>query len=99
MLHRREGCTCNTGAMPVGLWLCTGSQSADLLADVHLDRRFYLAEVQFETNDLGPWYSVDDDFWRVNHAAATMSEKPLGPGLNVVSAPGAVVAGISQRQI
>src|SRR5260370_42345998 len=99
MLQRREGCTCNTGAMPIGLWLCTGSHGAGLLADVYLDRRFYLAEIQFETNDLGPRYSVDDDLWRMNDAAATMFEKPLEPELNVVSAPGAVVAGVSQRQL
>src|SRR6266481_5334065 len=99
MLHRREGCTCNTGAIPVGLWLRTGSQGPDLLVDVRGSLCRRLAEVQLQTNNLGPRCSVDDDSRRVNDAATTMFEKPLEPELNVVSAPGAVVAGVSQRQL
>src|ERR1700682_2364208 len=98
MLQRRDGCTCSTGAIPVGLELPTG-YSAERSAHITGSRRGLdtLTEIKLQPNDFGPWYSVDDDLRRINDASTTtVLEEPLQPELDVVPAPGSIVALVRQ---
>src|SRR6478736_870775 len=98
MLQSRVGCSCRTGATPVGLFsamescgtnfTCELLDPADLLADV--------AEVELHPHEIGERRAVDDDPRRPRVAPVT--QVPLEPEEDVVPAPWAVVTLVAERE-
>src|SRR3954471_19795979 len=98
MLQSRVGCTCSTGSTPMGPLLRTELAESECSRDV-LDARHVLsdvAEVQLHPDEIGERDPVDDDLRRMDDAPVT--EVPLEPEEDVVSAPRAVVAVVAKRQ-
>src|SRR4051794_3921382 len=101
MLHRSVGCTCTTGAMPVGLRMTLLSMqpdSADLPREILQACRLFsdMAEVELHRDEAGERCPVDNDPRRPRVPA--VAQVPLEPEENVVAAPRAVVALVAERQ-
>src|SRR3954454_130550 len=97
MLQSRVGCSCSTGAIPVGL-LAMDPDGADLGGEI-LDAGRLLAdvpEVELHPNEIGERRPVDDDSRRSWRAAVALV--PLEPEEDVVPAPRAVVTVVAERQ-
>src|SRR3954454_19676409 len=98
MLQSRVGCTCRTGAIPVGLLSAMEAGSSDLTCEL-LDAAHLLAdvaEVELHPDEVGERDPVDDDPRRPRVATVVMV--PLDPEEDVVPAPRPVVNVVAERQ-
>src|SRR4051794_18260101 len=97
MLQSRDGRTWSTGSTPHGPLLRTQLAETESSRDAP-DARPVLsdvAEVQLHADEIGERDPVDDDLRRMDDAPVT--EVPLEPEEDVVSAPRAVVSVVAQR--